>query len=150
MYEFTQTIDCTLTDAFKLASDIRNTSDWNPGVIAVKDVSDDEIGEGTQFVVKVPKFGNQRMVVSEFSTDQIFTYSTVSSMFAGYHRWEFSALEDKTRVDHTADVSFKGAFRILTPLLPLLRRTQRKNVQSESDAFKTHLEKRYSEDPAPR
>jgi hypothetical protein len=145
MYQFTQTIDCTHTDAFKLASDVRNTPDWNPGVIEVKDVSGDEIGEGTQFVVKVPKFGNQRMMVSEFSADKVFTYSTVSPMFAGYHRWEFSALEDKTRVDHTADVSLKGLFRILTPLLPLLRRTQRKNVLSEAAAFKTHLEKRASQ-----
>lgn len=141
MHKFSQTIDCALEDAFRLASDVENTPKWNPGILEVKDVSDGEVRQGTQFFVKVPKFGNQRMAVSEFSTNQIFTYSTVSSMFDGYHRWEFSELEGKTRVDHTVDVSLKGVFRILVPLLPLLRKTQRKNAISESEAFKTHLEK---------
>ena len=146
MHKFTQTIDCRVEDAFRLASDVRNTPEWNPGVLEVRDVSDGEVREGTQFVVKVPKFGNQRMAVSEFSTNEVFTYSTVSSMFDGYHRWEFSDLDGKTQVDHTTDVSLKGIFRVLLPLLPLLRKTQRKNSVSESEAFKTHLEKSGSSD----
>ncbi len=140
MHQFTQTIDCSLGEAFRLASDVRNTPEWNPGILEVRDLTDGEVRQGTQFVVKVPKFGNQRMAVSEFRTNEIFTYSTVSSMFDGYHRWEFSDDDGKTRVDHTTDVSLKGVFRVLLPLLPLLRKTQRKNAVSESEAFKSHLE----------
>lgn len=140
----TQTIDCAVEDAFLVASNIRNTPEWNPGILEVSDVTEGEIREGTQFTVKVPKFGNQRMAVSEYRKDHTFTYSTVSKMFAGYHRWEFHDLDGQTRVDHTMDVSFKGAFKVMTPLLPLLRRTQRKNVASESAAFQAHLEKQAS------
>ena len=144
VHKFTQTIDCSLAEAFALVADVRRTPTWNPGVIEVSEVSDAKVSEGTQFTARVPKFGNQRMVVSELKTDETFTYSTVSPMFAGFHRWEFSASEDKTRIDHIADVSLKGIFRIFVPFLPLLRRTQRKNVHSEADAFKTYLENRGS------
>ena len=89
----------------------------------------------------MPKFGNEIMEVTDYRNNESVTYSPVSRMLAGFHKWEFSEHDGKTRVDHTVNMSLKGYFRLLLPLTPLLKIMMRRNTKIDATLLQEYLEK---------
>ena len=137
----TQTIDCNLEDAFQTATDAENYPVWNPLIIEVTPLTGDKVDLGAQFIVKIPKFGNETMEVTDFRPNESVTYSPISRMLAGFHRWDFTEQDGKTRVDHTVKMSLKGVFRLLLPLTPLLKMLMSRNTRTDATSLQLYLEK---------
>ena len=141
IFQMTQTIDCKVEDAFRVATDVKNLPDWNPLVLEVTPVSGEKVEMGAQFVFKLSKIGDQTMEVTDFRQNESVTYTPISSMFTGFHTWDFAELDGKTRIDHTQEMSFKGFFRLLLPLSPLLKLMAGRITKTDASSIQEYLEK---------
>jgi hypothetical protein len=56
----------------------------------------------------------------------------------GGHRFTFTDLGGRTRVDHELEMIPKGIFKLMGPMMT---RTGRKNLDATADALKRHLER---------
>ena len=141
IFQMTQTIDCTVEDAFRVATDVKNLPEWNPLVLKVTPLSGEKVDVGAQFVFKIAKFGDQTMEIIDFRQNESVTYSPISSMLTGFHKWDFTELDGKTRVDHTQKMSLKGFFRLLLPLTPLLKMQASRITKIDATSIQEYLEK---------
>ncbi len=58
---------------------------------------------------------------------------------AGGHRFTFTDLSGETRVDHELEMTPKGVFKLMGPMLTL---TGRRNLRATAAALQRHLERR--------
>lgn len=141
IFKMTQTIDCKVEDAFRVATDVKNLPEWNPLVLEVTPLTGEKVDVGAQFVFKLSKIGNQTMEITDFRLNESITYSPISRMFTGFHKWDFAELDGKTRIDHTQKMSLKGFFRILLPISPLLKLMAGSITKTDAASIQEHLEK---------
>ena len=141
IFQMTQTIDCTVEDAFRVATDVKNLPEWNPLVLEVTPLSGEKVEVGAQFVFKLSKIGNQTMEVTDFRQNESVTYTPISRMLTGFHKWDFAELDGKTRVDHTQEMSLKGFFRLLLPINPLLKMLAGRITKTDAASIQEYLEK---------
>ena len=141
IFQMTQTIDCKVEDAFRVATDVKNLPVWNPLVLEVTPLSGKKVEVGAQFVFKLSKIGNQTMEITDFRQHESVTYTPISSMFTGFHKWDFAEVDGKTRIDHTQEMSLKGFFRILLPISPLLKLMAGRITKTDANSMQEYLEK---------
>ena len=126
-FNFTQTINCKTDETFAAVTDILNWPKWNPVVVSVEQTIGESVDIGSQFVLKIEKFGNQTMAVTELEAGRSITYSPVSKMFKGGHKWTISKQAGKTQIDHSVDLSLDAMAR--------------KNTKAEAASIQNHLER---------
>ena len=136
----TQIVDCKVEDAYNAVVETMKIPEWNPQVLTVIPTSSEAVEKGAQFVFKLKKIGNQTMEITDLQPGKSVTYSPVSSMFAGGHQWSFSENNGKTQIDHTAEMSLKGVFLLLFPLIPLLNMMNKQITRSDAASIQAHLE----------
>ena len=141
IFQMTQTIDCTVEDAFRVATDVKNLPVWNPLVLKVTPVSGEKVELGAKFVFKLSKIGNQTMEITDFRQNESITYTPISRMLMGFHKWDFTELDGKTRVDHTQEMSLNGIFRILFPLNLILKKLASHITKTDATSIQEYLEK---------
>jgi hypothetical protein len=125
----------TIIDAGSFAS-------WNPTIESSRQITTDEIGEGTIFEWKLRGFGWVRQHLEEFERDRRVRIVPEMKSLGGGHRFTLTDLGDRTQVDHELEMTPKGLFTLLGPLMT---RTGRRNLRATADALQRHMEDGRSE-----
>lgn len=119
-------IGLPVEEVFNYVADFANTEQWDPGVKSARQIGEGPVGVGTEYDV-----------VSEFGSNEIpMVYETVE--YEPHHRVVltgegetvgavdtivFAATDGGTRVDYTAELTFKNWMKYLDPVLaPVMKR----------------------------
>lgn len=119
-------IDLPVQEVFNYVADFANTEHWDPGIKSASQVSDGPVGVGTRYDV-----------VSEFaSIETPMVYEIVD--YEPHHRVVltgegetvgavdtivFEEADGGTRVDYTAELTFKNWIRFVDPLMaPVMKK----------------------------
>lgn len=106
-------------EAFDYMTDLRNFSEWDPGVSSSVKVGDGEVGKGSAFDVVASgteltyvlvEFDRPRRAVAEANTSRLRSYDII----------EIQQDEDGSIVTYDATLELKGVFKIFSPILALM------------------------------
>lgn len=135
----TQIIKAPVGDVFDTVVDGGNFASWNPTIRASRRLDDGEIGNGSRFEWKLRGFGAVVQELQEFSPNRQVRIVPHIKTLSGGHRFRFTPQGDGTRIEHELEMTPKGAFRLLAPLMGMIGR---KNLRDTANALQAHLEKR--------
>lgn len=110
---------------------------WNPTITASRQLSPGEIGEGTIFEWELRGFGTVRQELTEFAPNRRVRIVPHTRSLGGGHRFSFTDLGDRTRVDHELEMIPKGVFRLMAPLMTMIGR---RNLRTTVAALERRLE----------
>jgi hypothetical protein len=139
---YTQEIHRPVIDVFDTVADAGNFASWNPTIKSSRQISPGEIADGTTFEWDLRGFGTVRQHLDEFERNRRVRIVPEMKSLSGGHRFTFTDLGDRTRVDHELEMTPRGVFRLMTPMIA---RTGRKNLRATAEALKGHLEARTSD-----
>ncbi len=117
--------------------DAGNFSSWNPTIKSSRQISPGEIGEGSRFEWKLRGFGRVHQELEEFDRDRRVRIVPDSRFLTSGHRFTFTDLGEETRIDHELEMSPKGVFKVMGPILAM---TGRSNLRATTDALQRHME----------
>src|SRR5262249_25564429 len=137
--KLSQTIDRPASEVFAVILDVANLAKWNPTIRSARKISGGEPGEGTQFEMEVDGFGNVPQTLEEVQRDRSARYVPHFKAMSGGHRFLLTAQGQKTQVDHELEMTPKGLFVLMTPLMGMMGR---KNLRRTADALKQYVEGR--------
>ncbi len=133
-------IDSPSTTVFDLLADARNEVQWNEGVSQAELVTDEPIGEGTQFVV-TDKRGEHEVEITVFDRPERLEFVLTSKQMDVAIRFSFTESDGTTTAVGHFDARPKGFMKALLPLLiPFIKR----DVAKQHVNFKTLCEARPS------
>jgi uncharacterized protein YndB with AHSA1/START domain len=132
----TQEIDRPVEDVFGVVIHGGDFATWNPTIAASRQLTPDPIGEGTRFEWKLRGFGNVEQELQEFEPNRRARIVPHHRSIAGGHRFTFTDLGGRTRIDHELEMVPKGIFKIMSPFMTS---TGRKNLQATADALDARL-----------
>jgi hypothetical protein len=136
---YTQEIDRPVSDVFETVIDAGAFASWNPTIKSSRQITPGEIADGTTFEWDLRGFGTVRQHLDEFERDRRVRIVPEMKSLSGGHRFTFTDLGDRTRVDHELEMTPTGVFRLMTPVIG---RTGRKNLRATAEALKGYLENR--------
>ena len=113
----TQEIDRPVQDVFGVVIDGGKFADWNPTISASRQLTPDPIAEGTRFEWKLRGFGSVEQELQEFETNQRVRIVPHHRALEGGHRFTFTDLGGRTRIDHELEMVPKGIFKVFSPLM---------------------------------
>jgi len=124
-------IDRPVAEVFDFVADERNEPRYNPQMVGVEQLSEGEIGLGTQFRAEVRSGGRLLPMVIEFTTydrpARLGSRARMSGMVI-LGELTFEAVGDATRMRWSWNLQPSGALRLLTPLIVLLGRRQERDI----------------------
>src|SRR5262245_15500105 len=132
----TQEIDRPVEDVFSVGIHGGGFASWNPTVTESRQLTPDPIAEGTRFVWKLRGFGNVEQELQEFEPNRRVRIVPHHRSIAGGHRFTFTELGGRTRVDHELEMVPKGIFRVMAPFMTT---AGKKNLQATADALDARL-----------
>jgi uncharacterized protein YndB with AHSA1/START domain len=135
--KLTQVIKRPVEDVFRTVVDTGNFASWNPTIKRSRPLTAGEAGEGAQAEWELRGFGTVRQELREFERNRRVRIVPDVKSIAGGHRFTFTALGGETRVDHELEMTPKGAFKLMGPMLRL---TGRRNLRATAAALQRHLE----------
>jgi hypothetical protein len=97
--------------------------------------SDPEIGMRAEWQLK--GFGAVTQELQEFEPNRRIRIVPIMKSLGGGHRFTFTDLGDRTRVDHELEMIPKSVFKLMAPMM---MRTGQKNLRGTADALKSYLE----------
>lgn len=113
-------VDADQQTAFEYTADFSNIAEWDPGVDSSTRVDEGPVEVGSQFDLMV-RFGSSvsrmRYRVTEFQPPYRVVVEGEGKRVTAVDEITFTPAGDKLRVDYTADIRFKGALRLASPLL---------------------------------
>jgi hypothetical protein len=109
---------------------------WNPTITESRQLTPDPIGEGTRFVWNLRGFGNVEQELQEFEPNRRVRIVPHHRSIAGGHRFMFTDLEGRARIDHELEMVPKGIFRIMSPLMTS---AGKKNLRATANALDARL-----------
>lgn len=145
LLRLTQVIHRPVAEVFDAVIDVGNFPRWNPTTKTARRLSQGEPGNGTRFELEIQGFGKTVQELQDFQRNKSVKLVPHIKSLAGGHRFEFTAVENGTRVDHELEMTPKGLFRLMLPMMGILGR---KNLRATAGALKSFLEK--GADQAPR
>jgi uncharacterized protein YndB with AHSA1/START domain len=111
-------------EVFDLMADPENELSWNPDVIEVRRLDRGPLGRGAHWHARYRGMGAMRIRLEEHERPGRLVFATTGDRIDMRFAFSFSATGAGTNVSADAQVSPKGATRILSPLLgPMMRRT---------------------------
>lgn len=134
----TQEIDRPVTDVFATVADTGNFADWNPTITSSRQLTPGDPGIGTRAEWRLKGFGAVTQELREFEPGRRIRIVPLMRSLGGGHRFTFTDLGGRTRVDHELEMIPKGIFKLMGPMMT---RTGRKNLDATADALKRHLER---------
>jgi Polyketide cyclase / dehydrase and lipid transport len=133
-----QSIARPIDEVFAAATRLDEFPRWSPRNPWAKKLTPGEIGEGTQFQMRIKGFGKVTNELHQFEPNKRVMVVPLIKMFDGGHRWIFSDLGNgRTRIDHELEMRPKGVFKLLGPMM---RANGRKTVEETAEALRRHLE----------
>jgi uncharacterized protein YndB with AHSA1/START domain len=133
----TQVIDQPVDLVFNTVVDGANYARWNPTVRASRRLGEGELGDGTQFEWELRGFGNVVQELQEFERNARVRIVPHIKSLRGGHRFLFTAMGDRTRVDHELEMTPTGYFRLFAPMMGLMGR---RNLRDTANALQAYLE----------
>jgi uncharacterized protein YndB with AHSA1/START domain len=133
----TQVIEQPVDRVFSTVVDGANYARWNPTVRASRRLGEGELGEGTRFEWELRGFGKVVQELQEFDHNARVRIVPHIKSIQGGHRFLFTAQGDRTRVDHELEMTPRGFFRLLAPLMGMVGR---RNLRDTANALQAHLE----------
>jgi Polyketide cyclase / dehydrase and lipid transport len=132
----TQEIDRPVADVFSKVVNGGDFAAWNPTVTASRQLTPGPPAEGTRFEWKLRGFGNVEQELQEFEVDQRVRIVPHHRSLAGGHRFTFTDLGGRTRVDHELEMIPKGVFVIFGPLMGVVGG---RNLRATASALEASL-----------
>ena len=133
-----QLIDRPVDEVFATVVDLEGFPNWNPTTRTARKLSAGEIAEGTRFELEIKGFGKTIQELHEFELNRRVRLVPEIKLLGGGHRFRFSEVDAKTRVDHELEMVPRGSFKLLTPLIGLIGR---KNLRDTAAALQRYLER---------
>ena len=112
---------------FALIADPRRSAEWDPGVIAVEQVTAGPLGAGARFRETHRVFAGRHTVeleIGSYQQPRLVSYATVAGGPPGGTRYELSAHGGGTRVRVIASARVGGPLVLLAPVLGRVMRRQ--------------------------
>lgn len=135
----TQLVNAPVGEVFHVVIDGGSFASWNPTIRASRRLDDGEIGEGARFEWDLKGFGKIVQELREFERNKQVRIVPHAKMLAGGHRFRFTPQGDATRIDHELEMSPKGAFKLLSPMMRMIGR---KNLRDTANALQARLDRR--------
>jgi Polyketide cyclase / dehydrase and lipid transport len=133
-----QVIDRAVPDVFEAIVDVGSFPRWNPTTKSVRKLSAGQAGEGTTFELAIRGFGRTNQELRGFERDRRVTLVPHITALSGGHTFILAPEGDgRTRVDHELEMSPRGAWKVLGPLVALVGR---RNLRQTASALKHWLE----------
>ena len=132
----TQEIERSVEDVFGTVIDGGRFATWNPTISASRQLTPDPIGEGTRFEWKLRGFGNVEQELQEFEPNRRVRIVPHHRSLSGGHRFTFTDLGGRTRVDHELEMVPKGIFKVFSPSMA---RMGEKNLDATASALDQFL-----------
>jgi len=136
----TITVSAGIQECFDFIADFRNLPKWNPNDERVELLTDPPLRLGSIFKVNT-SLNDRKMTldyeVVEWGSPLRAALATDSKLFSAIDYVNLSANKFGTEVTYTGDFTFKGAMRIVAPILitPKLRKLFSENIEN----LKGHL-----------
>jgi uncharacterized protein YndB with AHSA1/START domain len=134
----TQVISSPVDEVFATVIDAGNYASWNPTIKASRRMDAGEIGQGSRFEWKLRGFGTVIQELQEFQRNERVRIVPQLESLAGGHRFLFTADGERTRVDHELEMTPRGVFRLLGPMMAGMGR---RNLRATAEALQEHLER---------
>jgi uncharacterized protein YndB with AHSA1/START domain len=135
----TQVIARPAREVFRVIVDGGTFASWNPTIRSSRQISSGDIGPGTEFEWDLRGFGAVRQRLDEFEADRRVRIVPEMGALSGGHRFTLTDLGSETRVDHELEMTPKGAFVLMTPLIWFIGR---RNLRATAAALKRRVEQR--------
>jgi hypothetical protein len=132
----TQEIDRPVEDVFGVVIHAGDYAAWNPTITESRQLTPDPIGEGTRFEWKLRGFGNVEQELQEFDPNRRVRIVPHHRSLAGGHRFTFTDLGGRTRIDHELEMAPKGIFKVASPFMTTVGK---KNLQATANALDARL-----------
>ena len=132
----TQEIDRPVENVFGLVIDGGDFASWNPTVRESRQLTPDPIGEGTRFAWKLRGFGTVEQELQEFDPNRRVRIVPHHRWIAGGHRFTFTDIGGRTRIDHELEMIPKGIFTLMSPFMASVGG---KNLQATASAIDARL-----------
>jgi uncharacterized protein YndB with AHSA1/START domain len=133
----TQEIDRPVADVFATVVDGGEFASWNPTVDRSRRLTPGQIGDGTRFEWKLRGFGNVDQELQEFEPNRQVRIVPHHRSLAGGHRFRFTDLGGRTRVEHELEMQPRGVFVLLAPLMKFVGG---RNLRATAAALKQRVE----------
>src|SRR2546423_15676192 len=134
----TQVIQRPVEEVFATVIDAGRFADWNPTIKASRRLNGGEIGNGSRFEWQLRGFGKVIQELQEFKLNECVRIVPQLKSLSGGHRFLFTDQGASTRIDHELEMTPKGLFRLLAPVVG---RIGRKNLHDTAEALQTYLER---------
>lgn len=125
MARYVTTIESTLTptEAFAYMADFSNALHWDPSVVSASKASAGPVGVGSSFALVV-KFSGRKLPLQyelvSFDEPRSFVVESPQKSFTSRDTVTVAAAGSGSTVHYDAILEFKGAGRLLDPLMQLL------------------------------
>jgi uncharacterized protein YndB with AHSA1/START domain len=139
VFKLTQVIDRPVEEVFDTVIHLEEFPRWSPQNPSARRVSNGEIGEGSRFEMEIKGFGLVPQTLEEFDRNRQVRVVPHIKQIAGGHRFIFTDLGGKTRVDHEMEMTPKGAYLLMLPMMYVIGR---RNLKLTVAALKRYLEGR--------
>ena len=106
-----QEIERSVEDVFGTVIDGGRFAIWNPTISASRQLTPDPIGEGTRFGWNLRGFGNVEQELQESEPNRRVRIVPHHRSLSGGHRFTFTDLGGRTRVDHELEMVPKATSR---------------------------------------
>jgi len=132
-------VSLDIESAFEYTADFSNIEKWDPGVAASVKRGDDPVGLGSEFDLDVV-FGRRRIPMTYTITELDPPHRVVlvgkGEKLDAIDTITFSAVDDGTRIDYEADLTFHNFVKFIEPLLgSVFKRVGEKAVSGLSVAL---------------
>ena len=134
----TQVINKPVDVVFQTVVDVASFPNWNPSTPSARKLSNGEIGNGTRFELEIRGLGKVLQELREFETNKRVRLVPSMKFISGGHRFVFTAQGATTRIDHELEMTPKGIFKILTPLIGMMGK---KNLGDLANSLQRYLER---------
>ena len=139
IFTMTQVINRPVADVFNTVVHIEDFPRWSPQNPSAKRLSSGQIGEGSRFLMEIKGFGIVPQVLREFQTNRSVRIVPELKSLSGGHRFTFiEEPGDKTRIDHEIEMTPKGIYALMLPMMWFMGR---RNLRITAESLQAYLER---------
>jgi uncharacterized protein YndB with AHSA1/START domain len=135
--KLTQVIARSPGAVFQVLSHGAVFASWNPTIASSRSLTPGPPTEGSQFEWELRGFGAVKQELTEFDPGRRLRIVPDLPSLTGGHRFILTDLDGATRVDHELEMSPRGWFRLMAPVMWI---TGRRNLRATAEALKRRLE----------